>query len=82
MPEHNNIPDPHNQNCEFLARLWDGLKRKGDRECYCPCSQCRGFKIRRIKITTTKKHCREHGHAEGGHEYCPFVSFALYMFLY
>ena len=28
MSEHNNIPDPHDQNHELLARLWDGMKRK------------------------------------------------------
>ena len=82
MLEHNNILDPHDQNHEFLAILWDVLKIKRDGKCYFPCSQCRGFKRRRIKITTTKKHCREHEHAEGGHEYHPFVSFALYMSLY
>ena len=78
----NNIPDPDEQHRQLLARLWDGLKRKGNGKCYCLCSQCRGFNRRRIKITTTSKHCREHGHAEGGHQYHPFVSFALYMFLY
>ena len=77
-----NIPNLGKQNRQLLARLWDGLKRKGDGKCYCPCSQGKGFKRRRIKITTTKKHCREHGHAEGGHEYHLFVSFSLYMFLY
>ena len=82
MLEHNNIPDPHNQNHELLSRLWDGMKTKGDGKCYCPCSQCMGFKRIRINITTTKIHCREYGHAEGGHEYCPFVSFSLYMVLY
>ena len=77
-----NIHDTDEQNRQFLARLWDGLKRKGDQKCYCSCSQCSGFKRRRINITRTKKHCREHGHTEGGHEYRPFVSFALYMSLY
>ena len=77
-----NIPDPDEQNRQLLARLWDGLKRKGDGKCYCSCSQCRGFKRRRINITTARKHCREHGHGEGGYEYHPFVSFSLYMFLY
>ena len=72
-----NIPDPNEQNRQLLARLWDGLKRKGDGKCYCPCSQCRGFKRRRIKITTTRKDCREHGHTKGGNESCPFVSFSL-----
>ena len=77
-----NIHDPDEHNRQFIARLWDGLKRMRDGKCYCPCSQCRGFKRRIIKITTTIKHCREHGHAEGGHECRPFVSFELYMFLY
>ena len=77
-----NIPDPDEQNRQLLARLWEGVERRGDGKCYCPCNQCRGFKRRRILITTTTKHCREHGHAEGGHEYHPFVSFALYMFLF
>ena len=78
----NNIRDRDEHNRRLLARLWDGLKRKGDGKCYCPCSQCRGFKRRQINITTNIKHCREHGHAKGGHEFHPFVSFALYMFLY
>ena len=78
----NNIPDLDEQKRQLLARLWDGLKRKGDGKCYCPCSQCRGFKMRRIKIATSRKHCREHGHVVGEHEYCLFVSVALYMFLY
>ena len=77
-----NIPDPDEQNRQLLARLWDGLKRKGDGKCYCPCSQCRGFKRRRIKIATVKIHCREYGHAEGGHDYRLFVSFSIYMSLY
>ena len=82
MSKHNNIPDPHDQNRELLARLWDGLKRKGDGKCYCPCSQCRGLKRRRINITTSKRHCREYGHVEAGHEYRPLVSFSLYRSLY
>ena len=66
MSEHNNILDPHDQNRELLARLWDGIKRKGDGKCYCPCSQCSSFKRRIILIKSTIKHCREDGHAEGG----------------
>ena len=77
-----NISDLNKQNRQFLARLWDGLKRKGDGKCYCRCSQCRGFKRKRIKIKKVRKHCRDHGHTKGGHEYLPFVSFAFYMFLY
>ena len=82
MSEHNNIVDPHDQNHELLARSWDGLKQKGDGKLYYPCSQFRGFKRRRINITTTKIHCREYGHDEGGHEYRLFVSFSLYMSLF
>ena len=62
----NYILDTNEQNRQLLVSLWDGLKRKGDGKCYYPCSQCRGFKRRRIKITTTKKICSEHGHGEGG----------------
>ena len=29
MSQLNNIPNPHDQNRELLARLWDGLKRMG-----------------------------------------------------
>ena len=61
-----NIHDPNEHNWEFLSRLWDAMKWRGDGKCYCPCTQCMGFKRRIIKITTTRKHCREHGHAEGG----------------
>ena len=71
-----NIPDPNEQNRQFLARLWDALKRS-DGKCDCPCSQCRGFKRRIILITTARKHCREHGHLKGRNEYREFVSFAL-----
>ena len=51
------ILDPDEQNRQLLARLWDGLKRRDDGKCYFPCSQCKGFKRRRILITTTRKHC-------------------------
>ena len=81
MSEHNNILDPHDQNRELLARLCDGLKRKSDGKCYCPCSQCRGFKRRRINITIDKRHFREYGHCEGGHHYHPLVIFSLCMSL-
>ena len=78
----NNIPDPDEQNQQLLARLWDGLKRKGDGKCYFPCNQCKGFKIRRINIATTIRHCREYEHAKGWYDYCSFVSCSLYMSLY
>ena len=71
-----NIPDPNEHNQQLLARLWDATKWRVDGKCYCPCTQCRGFKRRMILISTTTKHCREHGHAEGGNEYHPFVSLA------
>ena len=61
-----NIPDPNEHNRQLLARLWDVAKRRGGGKCYCPCNQCRGFKRRRILISTTTKHCGEHGHAKGG----------------
>ena len=77
-----NILDPDEENRQLHAILWDGLKRKGDGKCYCPCSQCRGFKRRRIRIKTARKHCREHGHAEGGYEYRPFVGLAFQILLY
>ena len=72
-----NILDPNENNRQLLARLWDAVKRRGDDKCYCPCTQCRGFKRRRIFISTTTKNCREHGHAEGGKKYRPFVGLAL-----
>ena len=71
-----NIVNPDEQNQQLLATLWDSLKIKGDGKFYCPCSQCSGFKRRRILITIAIKHCREHGHAKGGNEYRPFVSLA------
>ena len=73
----NNILDPNKKNRQLLARVWDVAKRRGDGKCYCPCSQCRGFKRRDILITTTIKPCREHGHTERGNEYHPFISVAL-----
>ena len=75
----NNIPDPQEQNQQLLVRLWDGLKRKVDGKCYCHCSQCKGYNMRRSNILTSKRHCREHGHVEGGHEYRLFVSCSLYI---
>ena len=68
-----NIPDPNKDNRQLRARLWDAAKQRGDGKCYCSCTQCRGFKRRIILIATATKHCREHGHIEGGNEYCAFV---------
>ena len=78
----NNILDPKEQNWELLARLCAGVKRKGDGKFYCPGSECMGFKMRRIKIKTTKRHCLQHGHVEVGHGYRPLVSSSLNMSLY
>ena len=72
-----NILDQNEHNRQLLARLWDTVKRRGDGKCYCPCTQCTGFKRRRILISTATKHCREHGHGEGENEYHPFVGLAL-----
>ena len=80
--EHNNILDPHDQNHELFARLWDGMKRKGDGKLCCPCIQCIGFKRRRRNLAIDKRHCREYVHAEMAHDYRPFVSSSLYMSLY
>ena len=66
-----NIPDPNEDNRQLLARLWDAARRRGDGKCYYPCTQCGGFKRRRILISTATKHCREHGHTEEGNEYRP-----------
>ena len=71
-----NIPNPNEHNRQLLAILWDATKQMVDGKCYCPCSQCRGFKKRIILITTTK-HCSEHGHAKGGNEYRSFVGLTL-----
>ena len=72
-----NILDPNEDNWQLLARLWDATKWRGDRKCYCPCTQCKGFKRRIILISTATKHCREHGHAKGGNAYQPFVGLTL-----
>ena len=72
-----NILDPNENNRQLLARIWDAAKQRGDGKFYCPCTQCRGFKRRRILISTATKHYREHGHAEGGNEYRPFVGLSL-----
>ena len=61
-----NILDPNEDNQQLLARLWDAAKRRGDGKCYCQCTQCRGFKRRITLISIATKHCREHGHIEGG----------------
>jgi hypothetical protein len=62
------------ENDRMLQRLFAALEAKGDRKCYFPCNQCRGFNRRRLLITTTERHCRQFGHIEGGYEYRPLVS--------
>jgi hypothetical protein len=42
-------------------------------KCYCPCYDCRGLQKKKNLITTSQRHCREKGHAEGGYEYRPLV---------
>ena len=68
------------QNRETIDRLWSNLKRKGDGKCYCPCKICKGLNCRRLLIKTVKRHCRENGHIEGGHDYHPLVIRSLYHF--
>ena len=72
-----NISDPNEDNRQLLARLWDAAKQRGDGKFYCLRTQCMGFKRRRILISTATKHCREHGHTEGGNKYRLFVGLAL-----
>jgi hypothetical protein len=62
-----------NENDRKLAQLREGLEARGDEKCYFPCYDCRGLQNRRLLITTSQKHCREKGHAEGGYEYRPLV---------
>lgn len=68
------------QNRETIARLWSNLKRKGDGKCYFSCNICKGLNRRRLLIKIVKRHCRENGHIEGGHDYHPLVSHSLYHF--
>jgi hypothetical protein len=53
----------------------------GDQKCYFLCKKCKGYNRRRLLIKTTKKHCSEYGHLEGRHEYCPLVTYSLYVFI-
>ena len=61
------------QNNETMAALWSQFRRKLDK-CYCPCKKCKGLKNQRILITTAQSHCRQHGHIEGGHDFCPLLN--------
>jgi hypothetical protein len=62
-----------NENDKKLDRLRAALEARGKGKCYFPCYDCKGLKKRRLLITTTQRHCREKGHAEGGYEYRPLV---------
>jgi hypothetical protein len=55
------------------------LEDLGDGRCYFPCNKCRGYNSRRVLIKIARKHCRYYGHLEGGDEYCPLVSYSLYI---
>ena len=35
---------------------------------------CKGLKNQRILITTAQSHYRQHGHVEGGHNFCPLLN--------
>ena len=74
----NNISEEKNR--ETIARLWSNLKRKGDGKFYFPYKIYKGLNRRRLLIKTAKRHCRENGHIEGGHDYHPLVSCSLYHF--
>jgi len=52
-----------------------------DRKFYFPCRNYKGLRPRRILIKLAKKHCRDYGHTKGRHEYHPFVSYLLYVFV-
>ena len=68
------------KNRETIARLWSNLKRKCDGKFYCPCKICKSLNYRRLLIKIVKRHYRENGHIEGGHDYHPLVSCSLYHF--
>ena len=63
---------------DFRSALVEALS---DWRCYFPFKKCRGYNRRRLLIKTTKKHCREYGHLEGGHAYHSLVSYSLYVFI-
>ena len=50
-------------------------------KCYFPCKRCNGLRTKIILIASAKKHCRDYGHTEGGHEYHLLVSYLLYVFV-
>ena len=60
------------ENDRTLQRLFAALEAKGDKKCYFPFNQCRGFDRRIFLITTTERHCRDFGHIEGGMNIIPW----------
>jgi len=63
----------HTSTNEKPSQIHLELPCIGDERCYCPCTKCKGIKRRRINMSTTRKHCYEHGHLEGGNKYYPSV---------
>ena len=61
------------ENNKRYIEFIETLEEKGDGNFYCPCYDWRGLWMRRILRTTTGKHCKEKGHAEGGYECRPLV---------
>ena len=62
------------QNRQTITILLSNFQREDDEKCYCPCKSCNNLKTRRIKIKSTKIHCRENGHTKGGFDFHPLVS--------
>jgi len=52
-----------------------------DWRCFCPCRNCKGLRPRKFRIKLARKNCRDYEHAKGRHEYHPFVSYSLYVFV-
>jgi hypothetical protein len=62
----------HTSNHEKPSHNHPKLPDIGDGRCYFPCKKCKGIKRRRINRSTTRKHCLEHGHLEGGTNITPW----------
>lgn len=69
------------ENERRLTRLRLELEKKGDGKCYFPCTRWKALSTRILLISTTKKHCREHGNAKVGYEYHPLVSYSFNVFV-
>jgi len=46
-----------------------------DGKCWSPYTQCKGIKRKRVVKATTRKHCWDNGHLEGGRTYRPLVRY-------